>query len=119
MSDSFDTSGLIILQPGSEAVPYSFTFTASSSTTANNGSIPYDSTISSVVAKAFDTSGNDVSSEIIEGNASVGDLVVSVSLNYPSVTGEGVYSLEFVLTLSTGAKMEFDFTRILAQDISA
>jgi len=116
MSDSFTTPGLVILQPGSLTVPYSFTFSVASSATANDGSIPYDSTIVSAAVKAFDAGGTDRTTELI-ASSSVSSPVVSVSLKYPATTGEGVYSIEFVLTLSTGAKMEFDFTRVHAEDI--
>jgi len=119
MSDSFTTSGRIILQPGSATVPYSFTYAAASSATANDGSIPYDSTIASAAVKAFDRSGTDRSAEMIVGAVTVASPVVTVALKYPATTGPGRYSLEFVLTLSTGAIMEFDFTRISATDIAA
>lgn len=118
MGDSFETNGIIILQPGSATVPYSFTFAAASSATANDGSIPFGSTITSVVVKAFDSSGTDKTSEMIVGTPSLFSPVMTVSLKYP-VTGDGVYSLEFLLTLSTGAIMEFDFTRVNVEDISA
>ena len=119
MDDSFITSGAITLRPGSASVPYSFTFAAASSATANDGSIPYDSTIIGAVVKAFDRSGTDRTSEMIVGTPVVASPVVTVSLKYPATTGVGLYSLEFVLTLSTGAVMEFDFTRVLATDITA
>ena len=117
MSDSFTTNGLIRLQPGSATVPYTFTFSVASSATANDGAIPYGTTIASAAVKAFDAAGTDKTSEIIVSN-SVSSPVVTVSLKYP-ITGAGVYSLEFVLTLSTGAVMEFDFTRVNVEDISA
>ena len=117
MGDSFETNGIIILQPGSATVPYTFTFVAATSGTANDGSIPFGTTIASASAKAFDTSGNDVTSEIVV-NDSNNDTVVSVTLKYP-ISGPGNYSLEILLTLSTGAILEVDFTRIFAKDIAA
>ena len=113
--DSFETSGEIILQPGSSSVPYSFTFDPASSATANDGAIPFDTTISSAAVKAFDIYGADKTSELVV-SSSVASPVVNVVLKYPA-TGSGRYSLEFVLTLSTGAGMEFDFTRIRVLDI--
>jgi hypothetical protein len=44
---------------------------------------------------------------------------VTANLKYPATAGAGRYSLEFVITLSSGAVMEFDFTRIYAEDIAA
>lgn len=118
MSDSFQLSEIIILQPGSATVPYTFTFAAASSTTANDGSIPYGTTISNKVIKAFDEAGNDVTSEMIAGS-SLATPIVTISLKYPATTGVGRYSLEILLTLSSGAVMEFDFTRVYAEDIAA
>ena len=118
MLDSFLTNANIVLQPGSSKVPYSFTFAAASSATANDGSIPFGSTIASVVVKAFDSDGVDKTSEIIEGTPTSTSLVVSVDLNYPAITGNGTYSLEFLLTLSTGAVLEVDYNRVIAKDIT-
>ena len=113
MPDLFLTKGKILLQPGSDAVPYFFTFPAATSQEANDGSIPYGTTISSKAITAFDADGNDVTSEIIV-STSLSTPVVTVRFKYPATTGDGRYSIEFLLTLSTGAVMEFDFTRIFA-----
>ena len=118
MGDSFQGVADIILQPGSATVPYTFTFAAASSATANDGSLPYGTTISTGVVIAYDEAGNVVTTEMIasESNTST---VQTVNLKYPATTGAGRYSLEMVLTLDSGAVMEFDFTRVFAKDISA
>jgi len=118
MGDSFSTAGIIILQPSSATVPYTFIFAAASSATANDGSIPFGSTITGADVKAFDSTGTDRTSEMIESETNT-TTVVTVNLKYPSTTGPGNYSLEFVLTLSTGAVLEVDFTRVFAKDITA
>jgi hypothetical protein len=115
MEDLFETNGRILLQSGTDTVPYSFTFPVASSATANDGSIPFESTISSAVVKAFDANGVDRTTEMIV-SSSVISPVVTVSLKYPATTKNGRYYLEFILTLNTGAKMEFNFTRILVKD---
>ena len=114
MAESFER-GIIILQPGSATVPYSFTFSAATSATANDGSIPFGSTIASAVLTVFDSDGDDVTSEIIVAESNT-DTVCSVTMKYPATSGNGTYSLEFLLTLSTGAVLEYDFTRIYARD---
>lgn len=116
MADSFQGVDDIIVQPGSATVPYTFTFAASSSATANDGSLPYNTTISGAVVKAFDETPTDSTAALI-ASSSVATPVVTVNLKYP--TNAGRYSLEFVITLNTGAVMEFDFTRIYAKDIAA
>ena len=118
MSDSFDKTNAIILQPGDATVPYTFTFAACTSATANDGSIPFGSLISTYVVKAFDESGADVTTDLVVSDSST-TLVVTVNLKYPATPGAGRYSIEIVLTLDTAAVMEFDFTRIYAKDIAA
>ena len=116
MADSFSTNGTIILQPGSATVPYTFTFAAASSATVNDGSIPYGSTIASAVLKVFDKDLVDKTTEIIVAESNT-TTTLSVTMKYPATAGNGRYKLECLLTLSTGAVLEFDFTRIYARDI--
>jgi len=118
MADQFQGFDSITIQPGTDAAVYTFTFAICSSATANDGSIPFGDTISDEAVKAFDEDGSDVTGEIVDTSSS-STTVVTVALNYPSTSGAGRYSLEFVLALASGAKMEFDFSRLYARDISA
>jgi len=116
MSDSFQGSSIITVQPGDHSSSYTFTFAACSSATANDGSLPYGTTIASCVTTAYDETGTDCTTLLIY-TESLATPVVTVGLKWPTTAGR--YSLEFVLTLSTGSVMEFDFTRIYAEDIAA
>jgi len=118
MADSFQGVEDIILQPGSATVPYTFSFAACSSATANDGSIPFGTTISSAVITVFDEVGGDKTTEIISSETNTAT-VLTISLKYPATAGEGRYSIEMLVTLDNGAIMEFDFTRLYAEDISA
>ena len=118
MGDSFEGVETIMLQPGSSVVPYTFTFPSATNDSSNDGAIPYGTTITSSVSKALDEAGVDKTSEIIDSETNTTTLV-TLKLKYPTTTGTGRYSIEFVLTLSNNAKMEFDFTRIFAEDITA
>ena len=118
MPDSFQGVADIILQPGSATVPYTFTFAAASSATANDGSIPYGTTISGADVKAFDEGGTDITTQMVASETNT-TTVVTINLKYPATAGAGHYSLEILLTLSSGAVMEFDFTRVYAKDITA
>ena len=118
MGDSFQGVKTITLQPGSATVPFAFTFAACSSATANDGSIPYGTTISSAAIKAFDETGTDRTAEMVASETNTAT-VLTINLKYPATTGAGRYSLEMVVTLDSGAVMEFDFTRVYAKDISA
>lgn len=118
MGDSFQGVQNITLQPADATVPYTFTVEACSSATANDGSIPFGTLLSTVVVTAFDENGNDVTSEMISSETNT-NTVMTINLKYPATTGVGRYSLEMVATLDSGAIMEFDFTRIYAEDITA
>ena len=116
MSDSFQGSEIITLQPGSN-LSRTFTFAAASSAAANDGSIPYNTTISEADVKAFDETGSDKTSEIVAAESNT-SLVVTIKLKYPT-SGEGRYSLEILLTFSNAETEEYDFTRVYAEDITA
>ncbi|MCP4568385.1 MAG: hypothetical protein GY841_12480 [FCB group bacterium] len=118
MGDSFQGVADIKLQPGSDAVPYTFTVAAASSATANDGSIPTGTTLATVVVKAFDEAGTDVTAQMINSETNT-NTVMTINLKYPATAGAGRYSLEMVATLSSGAVMEFDFTRVYAEDTAA
>ena len=118
MGDSFQGVKSIVIQPGSATVPYMFTFAACSSATANDGSIPFGTTISSAVIKVFDEAGVDKTTEIIASETNT-TLVLTISLKYPATAGAGRYSIEMLVTLDSGAIMEFDFTRLYAGDVTA
>ena len=118
MSDSFQGIRNITLQPGDATIPYTFTFAACTSATANDGSIPYDTLLSEVAVTVFDAAGVDKTTEIVTDESST-TLVETVWLKYPATAGAGRYSLEMLVTLDSGAVMEFDFTRLYATDISA
>lgn len=114
--DSFKGTKVIRLQPGTTKAPYQFTFEVNSSLTANDGAIPYGTTITSAAVKAFDEAGTDATAELINSTTNT-DTVVKVLLKYP--TDAGRYSLEIVLTLTDTSTEEFDFTRIYAEDVAA
>ena len=116
MSDSFQGNSVITVQPGDHSDSYTFTFAACSSATANDGSLPYGTTIASCVTTAYNEAGTD-STTLLVYTESLTTPVVTVGLKWPTTAGR--YSLEFVITLSSGSVMEFDFTRIYALDISA
>ena len=117
MGDSFQGVKTITLQPGSN-ITRTFTFAACSSATANDGSIPYNTTISGIDVKAFDESGTDRTAEIVVSESNT-TLALTVKTKYPATTGNGRYSLEFVLTFSNGDTEEYDFTRVYAEDKTA
>jgi hypothetical protein len=112
---NFETVGEINLQTGDE-IGYGFKFPIASSTT-EKGAIPYGRSISSVVVTAYDSDGNDVTTEMISGTPAISGEIVSIVLTYPSVTGDGRYKLTFALTLDNGWTRQKDFQRVIAKNI--
>ncbi len=105
----------IYVQPG-DSIGYTFTATVCTSTTANDGFVPYNRLISSVAVKAFDADGTDVTSDIIVGTPSLVDLITTVVLKWPTTNGAGRYKLEFIYTLDNSQTIEIDFNRLRAKD---
>ena len=109
----FKEQGDITVQPGDVKVPYSFNLPACSSASANDGAIPFGTTISSVVVTGEKADGTIATGLV--ASSSVTSNIVTVDLTYPS-TGEGLYHLEFVCKLDTNAYIEFDFNRVKVRD---
>lgn len=112
---SFKTNGQIILQPN-DSVGFSFTITVASSATANDGFLPYGTSISSVNVIAYDKDENIVTSDLISGTPAVSSNVISMKLNYPVVSGDGRYKITMILTLDNGDIKEADFDRVTARN---
>ena len=85
MGDSFQGVKTIILQPGSATVPHTFTFAACSSSTANDGSIPNGTTISTAIIKIYDEDGTDRTSEMVV-NESNTTTTLTINFKYPVTT---------------------------------
>jgi len=91
----------VVLLPGTVAYPIGFTFAACSSENANNGSIPFGSTVASAVINVYQPAGPAV--EGVAGTVNVvGGLVVNTNLTYPAGSDppKGGYLTHIVLTLS-------------------
>lgn len=111
----FQGTDIIKLKPNTADMPYAFSFPPCSSATANDGAIPFGSTVGSCTVKAYAVStGADVTTQIVAGSTSVVSNVVTVELTYPATAGPGLYKLTFQITLNTGATEEFDFPAVEA-----
>lgn len=111
----FSSVGEIVLQSW-DLIGYSFQFPVAASTNVK-GSIPYGTTISTVVVTVYDEDDLDVTSDIVHGLPSlISDDTVNVVFKYPVTNGEGKYKATFFLTLSNNQKKEFDFSRLVAKN---
>lgn len=106
----------VVLQPTEANVPIRFELPIATAEDANDGCIPYNDTMDSVTAKAYDAAGSDVSSQII-GTEVAGDDYVVVPLTYPATSGDGKYKITLEVTTTNGVSLEFDFDRVYATDL--
>lgn len=111
----FKTQGQIILQEN-DNMGYSFEITVASSASANNGFIPFDTTVSSVVVVAYDKNNEVVTSDLIFGTPTVTNNIISMQLKYPVTNGEGRYKITMILTLDNGDVKEADFDRVYVKN---
>lgn len=112
----FTGTARIKLQPNTENLPVSFTFTECSSESANDGAIPYNETIESAVVKAYDPTGTDVTSSMVTTGATVDGLTVSCAISHYSGIADGLHKLTVILTMHSGYVDEFDCRRVLVTD---
>jgi len=113
--DNFQGTSDIILQSGDEAIPYTFEITTCSSTTANDGTLPFGTSIESVAVLVYTSEGTDVTTELVSSSSESGN-IITVALTYPATSGEGWYKLTLLCTLSLGVVKELDFLRIYAEN---
>jgi hypothetical protein len=108
--DDFSDSSPILLQENSAANSYRFKFEAAT-TAAGKGSIPFSTTINSVIVSGYAEDGTDVSAIMVDSvSLFEDDELVVVKLNYPGDIGR--YKLRFLLTLDDSSTWEKDFNRI-------
>ena len=111
---SFRGTSKILIQPNSFSIGFRFHCTTCTSTTSNDGMIPWGTTISSVVVTAKTADGTAETGLIESTTLTTPD--IDLALSWPT-NGAGRYKLTFVLTLSNGTLLELDFHRVDAQDL--
>ena len=112
---SFKGQKKITIQPNTTDVGYRFHCTTCTSTTANDGAIPFGTTISSVIASAKTAAGTTDTELITSTSLTTPD--IDLTMSYPETNAAGRYKLTFVLTLSNGSKLELDFHRVVVEDL--
>ena len=116
----FQGTKSIILQPGDVGVPYTFTWTVCTSSTGNDGAIPFLHTVSGVVTTIHHENGTVYSTALLAASSHT-DPVTTIFLSYPTSSGAvtGKYHAKFVATINDGTTdfiKEFDFNRIVVKD---
>lgn len=107
----------VVIQPYDDDVPYSWGFEACSSAIANDGSLPFGTTISSYTITAHKHGSPDVdASDALIASHGRNGFVIQARLQYPTTLGAGMYHIRIVLTLSDTSDIEFDFNRVVVRD---
>ena len=120
MSDHFQGSGHVELQPGDINYPIRFKFVAASASTNNDGSMPFGSTVSSVVSTMKDSKGVDATTSLISSSALSGNDVI-VYVSHSTMVSDGRYTLTAKVNFSLAGSTrifikEFDFRRVFLRD---
>lgn len=118
--DHFQGYGYIELQPGDRNFPAKFLFNPASASTKNDGSLPYGSTLVSVVSTVKNIRNADATTSIISSSFISGNNVV-VFLNHSSSVRDGKYILTMKIDFSVSgstlvSSKEFDFRRLILRN---
>ena len=120
MPDHFQGTDSVELQPGDVNIPVRMKFNAASATTANDGSMPYGSTVKSVIFSVKDEKGVNATSHIRSSSALSGNSVIAY-LKHSTGVADGRYFLTGkVLFGLAGSTLiltkEFDLRRIFLRN---
>lgn len=98
--DMLGEEGEVILRLGTTAYPMGFIFAAESSAGANDGSIPFGTTISSATVQVLSVIGEDITATSSSGVSVESGLIVNVNFKFPPLADNGQCKVLVVLTLS-------------------
>lgn len=103
--------GEINLKEGSKVTRIFKYIPAASST--EKGSIPYNTTVDSVVVTAYNSDGTDVTTLLIYGTPSVANNLVTITFQDPGINGN--YTILIIATLSNSDTDVRTFDRIVVE----
>ena len=115
-TDSFLETDDITIQPDDSGVPYNFIFSPCSEPNGNDGALPFTAVITGIAVTAHTGAGTNAS-DLLQAASLLNGYVITVYLKYPGTHGVGTYHLTFVLTLDSGAVMEFDFNHVVVTNV--
>ena len=116
MADAFKDQDFITVQPGDANVPMQFRFKPCSASTANDGAIPYGSTLAGSTITAYNEQGTAVSTSLATAR-SLSSNIVTVYLAHSTAFLDGVYKLTFKNTFSVSGSTrvmtkQWDYSRV-------
>lgn len=116
--DSIKGTKFVEIQPGSSNVPIALRFVPASASTANDGSIPYGSTLISATWKYYSPGiTTAATSDLITDNNRVSSNIAYAYLTWSSDLAKGLHKItctaKFSLSgISSDLQMEFDANRV-------
>ena len=119
MSDSFQGTEHIDVQPGDVYMPIRLKLNPASATTAVDGSIPYGSTLVSATVTAHNEAGT-ATTHLVAKTTENGNAIIAY-LSYSTNLSNGIYHLTARATISISGSTvnmvrEFDLNRIYVKD---
>jgi len=118
MADHFQSDDEIRIRPYTSSLPYYFQVTVATSSSLNNGGLPYNSSCCAFSVKIHRHDGTTQNCTGIVGNTSLNGNICMARLNYTTHASEGIYHLDFVVTGSVKGstilplKRGFSFERL-------
>ncbi|MCE5335475.1 MAG: hypothetical protein LLG06_12905 [Desulfobacteraceae bacterium] len=115
MADDFEGREIVKVRPNTKDYPVGMSFSICSSETANDGAIPFGTTMSSAVVKAYGPTGADVTAILVTIPATVQGNTVKCGVSWHEKIVPGLHTLTAVLTFASGHIYEFDLKRVLVE----
>jgi len=126
MGDNFQGTDIIQIQPGDKNVPVYLRLVACSASTKNDGSMPYGSTVMSVVTKIHRGAGGaDATTYLLASSALSANTIIAYLTYDSNTTGwaeHGLYNITTTVTMDLdGAAFnmtrDYDLNRLYVKDI--
>ena len=124
MADSFKGNRKVDINPGDINVPLHMRLNPASASTANDGAIPYGSTVNSASFTAHNAETNSSSTAILTNTSEAGvssSNVIVTFVSYSTTLSEGLYHITATVACSLSGSTvlmtrEFDFNRVYMKD---
>lgn len=119
--DSFQGNGTINIQRGTSNAPYRFKLTVASSSTLNNGALPYGSTLHKFTVSGHPMNSTVTSTHLIISKSQSSNEMI-LRLTWTTQINPGHYNLEFRIVASVNhstvipMKRQLDFARIYLKE---
>lgn len=112
--NSYKAPGQIKIHPG-EMLPVYFNHKACSTFEKNDELLPFGTSIVSAIPYIYHSNKRDVTSEWLVRNLILTDNMITLILQYPAVSLNGLYDIKFALTLSDNSIKYAYFDKLFAQ----